>query len=1389
VTLATMAYDWRRYWLPQGQPYPGDDHGFPIEPEGHPLLLGTTGLKTLEDLDGDFPCLALLGEAGLGKSRAMSDLDRGCQGARLSTNLGEVLEQGYLYQRLVNAPVFQAWLRGSHELTLFLDAFDECQLRVGPLARNLQDWLGEVPRDRLRLRIACRTHAWPKSLDRTFEGWWRSRYGVFELVPLHPGHVKVAAAARGVSAEGFLQGVRAHGLGPLASRPLTLEFLLGEYARGGELPTGVEQVYAKGLEVLAGWDRVSRHESRTDGELSAHARLALARRLAAVSIFCGRPLLDKSPQASDEAGTLFVFDRKVSAGSEPDDGTEVEVSDRRLEEVLGTGLFTGGAGGRMAWSHRTFAEFLAAGYLEAHPFSDEQVLDLLFYRDEQTSGPGTIPEAFWDTARWAALRRPALAERILDTTPEVLVGSTLAGHPDDVRSRVVEGLLAGVSAKRIEPWDRGLRRDYRWLAHADLVPQLRPWITDGSRAPAARQVAVQIAQACSLSALASAMSAVALDASEPDVLRRAAAWAVANLADRSARQALRPLIDGDPAIVDDELKGAALEALWPGLLTTRELFAAIGPPGSELIGLYWSFLSRLPERLNPEDLPEALHWVESLRPEHELPYVLRHLSGQILLRAWDALQEPTVLTAFVDLALHRISQDDAVFDRDGHPGRDSVGMLERSRLLLSALVPRLAQTNPRGKCWLHDLASSDLFDWLTDRALSAGNSEEGRLWQYLASMAARSAPAPRVGDLDRVIELRELLPVLYDRMRGWIDLVDLDSEEATRQRAVHDRISRRDAREKEAADRLEAQAGSLLDAFEKGDPTKWWVLNQVLARDDFGSVRHESQIDLTELDSWRLLSAPIRERMLGAAERYLDLAEPSTQTWLGKDILHRPDWPGAKALVLLQRLRPEVVVGLPQGVWERWTPVLLAFPGQAGGQGDRAVEELAALAWARSPRVFRETLLALVDVQKGSREGYLHVLHRLTSVIEGHPDLQNLLVDKAWDDAELGPQSFCDLLETPMKCGHHAGVNLARAVARGEGGRPAPVQVTAGALLMHHCPGLAWDVIWPLLSGDAERARAHLACYGRYSDPQSDGFPLLQALEEEALADLFELLCRLYPPSEYSQLVSGFVQPEHRLARLRDQIPGQLARRGTAAAVSALSRLSEALPEQELLGWLVSEAESARVTSTFAPLSPGALLEMARSASMRVVRNGGDLLELVLRALQEYQADLRRQHYLRESLWDAGKPKPESQLRDLLYERLRFRLDGVGAVADREVLVGRAGQMDVQVTALRLGDLPTGPSLQARVIIEVKGDWNQDVKTAMKDQLLDRYLADADCDHGVYLVGWFGEYDRGGDARRRPAGKNLEDAKSFFEEQAADLSGAKQLRAVVLDVSREAKGS
>ena len=76
------------------------------------------------------------------------------------------------------------------------------------------------------------------------------------------------------------------------------------------------------------------------------------------------------------------------------------------------------------------------------------------------------------------------------------------------------------------------------------------------------------------------------------------------------------------------------------------------------------------------------------------------------------------------------------------------------------------------------------------------------------------------------------------------------------------------------------------------------------------------------------------------------------------------------------------------------------------------------------------------------------------------------------------------------------------------------------------------------------------------------------------------------------------------------------------------------------------------------------------------------------------------------------------------------------------------------------------------VIIEVKGCWHKERNTAMKTQLVDRYLKDNRCQHGMYLVGWFNcdQWD-GEDGRRKKCPKySTYKAQEKFDAQAADLS-------------------
>jgi hypothetical protein len=134
-----------------------------------------------------------------------------------------------------------------------------------------------------------------------------------------------------------------------------------------------------------------------------------------------------------------------------------------------------------------------------------------------------------------------------------------------------------------------------------------------------------------------------------------------------------------------------------------------------------------------------------------------------------------------------------------------------------------------------------------------------------------------------------------------------------------------------------------------------------------------------------------------------------------------------------------------------------------------------------------------------------------------------------------------------------------------------------------------------------------------------------------------------------------------------------------------------------------------------------------------------------------------------------------------------------GVIAKREVEIRRrhgdegvaapGERVDLQVDAFV--SLPNGEIHDCvSAIIEVKGCWNKHLDIAMQTQLVDRYLKDNSCQHGLYLIGWFNckQWDTK-DSRKHPK-LSIEEARQKFETQAAELSkqGVK-VKAVVLNTS------
>jgi hypothetical protein len=146
-------------------------------------------------------------------------------------------------------------------------------------------------------------------------------------------------------------------------------------------------------------------------------------------------------------------------------------------------------------------------------------------------------------------------------------------------------------------------------------------------------------------------------------------------------------------------------------------------------------------------------------------------------------------------------------------------------------------------------------------------------------------------------------------------------------------------------------------------------------------------------------------------------------------------------------------------------------------------------------------------------------------------------------------------------------------------------------------------------------------------------------------------------------------------------------------------------------------------------------------------------------------------------------PKDENRLSDEVVLFLNQDLRGRGIVVNREVEIRRGEKTDIHIDTFIASHGTKQDKIS--VIIETKGCWHEEVLTAMEEQLVNRYLKNNNCQHGIYLVGWY-ECSKWSsqDHRRakcRKAASDMTDLQRKLDLQAASFSGQPDVDALVLD--------
>jgi hypothetical protein len=180
---------WKRWICPRDKAIRFDERGYPEEPGGRYSAVVQPDCVALEAVLAE-RCAVLLGEAGLGKSDAIDQLEAALnaerRGAIIRISLGEYSTTVELSADLFGSQTFRDWRNGESELDLLLDSLDEGLAGIGNIVGLLQRELRRIPFNRLHLYISCRTTAWPESLtahlDDSFGGPDAVRH--YQIVPL-----------------------------------------------------------------------------------------------------------------------------------------------------------------------------------------------------------------------------------------------------------------------------------------------------------------------------------------------------------------------------------------------------------------------------------------------------------------------------------------------------------------------------------------------------------------------------------------------------------------------------------------------------------------------------------------------------------------------------------------------------------------------------------------------------------------------------------------------------------------------------------------------------------------------------------------------------------------------------------------------------------------------------------------------------------------------------------------------------------------------------------------------------------------------------------------------------------------------------------------------------
>lgn len=1361
---------WGRFWVPRGEAIHVDAQGFTIHATGQWRAFSNPHLHATGELAGASPVTVLLGEPGSGKSFELDLLKKHAEtaGGRAVQflDLGRHAHPGTLETAL--GRILKGCIDDHVATVLFLDALDECRVNIKRAETVLENVLYKATPSELHVVIACRTSAWPATFEEMLRVHWKNRenVSVFEIVPHSREQICERLRGHGIDEDDFFNALAGSHAYSLSLQPLGLQFLISQFEDGAEFSTTRWDLYERGCSALLRESK-RRLEGGTLALPNTHKRLQLAGLMAACALLtnCTEFVLDGDGEVG-HGEAPFLSAERINAIPLFFQDSEWHADREHCDEVLQSGLFVTKGGGVFTFAHRTYAEFLAARFVAFLELSDEKIKQFLTLPD----GTGRLVQQLREFAGWMSHGNREILEFILDRDPAFIFDSSVPMADDRGVIDAFDELTELVKHYKFPIYELSLIRSYGRLAHPGLRDKLRTIIANRDEVSALRQFAVDVAAATGLVNELPELLEIALDESENHKVRQNAANAIRDEGTPELKRRLLPLMEGQrEADANDELKGIALHCALDGNASIGLLILQLGGESNPLYsGAYASGMRRVENaEIAKSDIAPLTKWLRLQLAEERLDYswekFVFHMFGKTALAV---IQFNEGWTGFGEAAWLAVTKHHRLSDERQNRRFDSGLGLDKDRELRLRMFEAM----------LDAAFGNEVFAAATLRSGTGllTNSDGAYVIEAYERYAGKVNAQKILANLmlgylfesDGIVrewvlnaagpdaEARD--PLLTEVVGGSLVAIPLDSPLAETLRHSAS-IAREFAEERRPSSPAEMSADLLHTALQRAEGGETWqwmnMLSYLCHEGEFGGFRSFFD-EVTKLPLWPKLDAQTQLRLVVAARRYLQDGGPAA-TDLTPNQGNSYEDGGIAALVLLQLRQADEASDFPH-LLVKWARGLARYNRDV--QPRSIVNKLLAEGYEFSSG---SVLPVLLDV---CVRYITHELPRMPDFADEFMPAELLARLEEMLPSLPDGEGFFALCTYLVKRESSGAVESL--VNRLNELQDLATQFSSKCLdLLAECaPKKFVDAVWPRLSRDAEAVASFAAQVQLMTS--SHAFPLL-LVEADVAEQIFEILEEHYPSSEDAPM-NGFVTRRHHIQEFRKCCIYSLREKADAPSIEALKRIFSRRPE---LAWVASaahQAEQKAARDAWIPYELDEVTAMISRSTSKVVRTEEELHSVVTEELLSIADTIsaRSAQPLAYFLWDekAGEPKHEPRLCDWLASELRRRLEYRGAIVNREVQVrahnpkGVGERTDILIEVSR-AFARRGADDVLRLVIEVKGCWNDELLTAPASQLRDNYMKAVRASTGIYLVMWF-YCDRwsNDDGRKRRTRKLVPDA-------------------------------